>query len=139
MRFMVIVPGNEQSEAGIMPDTSLFEEMGRFNEELVNAGVLLAAEGLAPTSKGARIEFANGTTRVIDGPFTETKELIAGFWLVEVKSKEEAIEWFRRAPFGGGVSLEIRQVAEADDLGPEFTPELQEREARLREQIANNQ
>ncbi len=133
MRFMVMVPADEQSEAGVMPDTSLFEEMGKFNEEMVKAGVMLAGEGLAPSSKGARIQFqGRGKTRVVDGPFTESKELIAGFWLIEVKSKQEAIEWMKRAPFGEGVTLEIRQIAEMDDMGEGFTPELREQEERLR-------
>ena len=134
MRFMVTVPASSESEAGILPDEKLFAEMGKFNEEMVKAGVMLAGEGLQPSSKGARIKFAGGKTQVIDGPFTESKELIAGFWLIQVKSKEEAIAWMKRAPFGDGVVLEIRQVAEADDLGPGFTPELREQEERLRAQ-----
>lgn len=138
MRFMVLVPASTESEAGVLPDEKLFEEMGKFNDELVKAGVMLAGEGLHPTSKGARLEFTGGTTRVIDGPFTESKELIAGFWLIQVKSKEEAIEWMKRAPFGDGVTLEIRQVFEADDFGPEFTPELREQEERQRAQIEAN-
>ncbi len=133
MRFMVMVPADEQSEAGVLPDTKLFEEMGRFNEEMVKAGVMLAGEGLAPSSKGARLRFlGRGKTQVVDGPFTESKELIAGFWLIEVKSKQEAIEWMKRAPFGEGVTLEIRQIAEMDDMGEGFTPELREQEERLR-------
>ncbi len=133
MRFMVMVPADEQSEAGVMPDTRLFEEMGKFNEEMVKAGVMLAGEGLAPSSKGARIQFqGRGKTRVIDGPFTESKELIAGFWLLECKSKQEVVEWMKRAPFGEGVTLEIRQIAEMDDMGEGFTPELREQEERLR-------
>jgi hypothetical protein len=138
MRFMVMVPASKESEAGVLPDEKLFEEMGKFNDELVKAGVMLAGEGLHPTSKGARLEFTGGTARVIDGPFTESKELIAGFWLIQVKSKEEAIEWMKRAPFGDGVTLEIRQVFEADDFGPEFTPELREQEERQRAQIEAN-
>src|SRR5512135_1868790 len=110
MRFMVLVPANQESEAGVLPDTKLLEEMTKFNEELVKAGVMLAGEGLHPSSKGARIKYGNGKTTVIDGPFTESKELIAGFWLIQAKSKEEAIEWMKRAPFGGGTTLEIRQV-----------------------------
>jgi hypothetical protein len=109
--------------------------MGKFNEEMVKAGVMLAGEGLQPTSKGARIKFSGGKTTVIDGPFTESKELIAGYWLIQAKSREEAIAWMRRAPFGEGVVLEIRQVFEAEDLGAEFTPELREQEARMREEI----
>lgn len=138
MRFMVIVPASKESEAGVLPDQNLLEEMGKFNDELVKAGVMLAGEGLHDTSKGARLEFTGGTTRVIDGPFTESKELIAGFWLIQAKSKEEAIEWMKRAPFGEGVTLEIRQVFEADDFGPEFTPELREQEERNRAQLEAN-
>ncbi|HVF99921.1 MAG TPA: YciI family protein, partial [Chloroflexia bacterium] len=126
------------SEEGILPDEKLLAEMGRFNEEMVKAGVMLAGEGLHDTSKGARLEFTGGTTRVIDGPFTESKELIAGFWLIQVKSKEEAIEWMKRAPFGEGVVLEIRQVFETEDFGPALTPELREQEERLRAQAEAN-
>ena len=136
MRFMVIVPASKESEAGVLPDTKLLADMGKFNEELVKAGVMLAGEGLHPTSKGARIRFSGGKTTVIDGPFTESKELIAGFWLIQAKSKEEAIVWMRRAPFGDGVELEIRQVFEAEDFGEAFTPELREQEERLRAGIA---
>ena len=118
MRFMVLVPAGNGSEAGVLPDEKLLTEMGKFNEEMVKAGVMLAGEGLHPSSKGARIKFSGGKTTVIDGPFTESKELIAGFWLIQVKSKEEAIEWMKRAPFGGGVVLEIRQVFEQEDFGP---------------------
>jgi hypothetical protein len=131
---MVIVPANKDSEAGVLPDEKIFIEMGKFNEEMVKAGVMLAGEGLHPTSKGARIKFQGGKTMVIDGPFTESKELIAGFWLIQVKSKEEAIAWMQRAPFGDGVVLEIRQVFEMEDLGPGLTPELREQEERLRAQ-----
>ena len=138
MRFMVLVPAGNESEEGILPDEKLLEEMGKFNEEMVKAGVMLAGEGLHPTSKGARLEFTGGTTRVIDGPFTESKELIAGFWLIQVKSKEEAIEWMKRAPFGEGVVLEIRQVFETEDIGPAMTPGLREQEERLRAQTAAN-
>ena len=138
MRFMVLVPAGNGSEEGVLPDEKLLTEMGKFNDEMVKAGVMLAGEGLHPTSKGARLEFTGGTTRVIDGPFTESKELIAGFWLIEVKSKEEAIEWMKRAPFGEGVVLEIRQVFEADDFGPEFTPELRQQEERQRAQLEAN-
>lgn len=136
MRFMVLVPASKESEAGVLPDAKLFAEMGKFNEALVKAGVLLAAEGLHPTSKGARIKFLDGKTTVTDGPFTESKELIAGFWLIQAKSMEEAIAWMKRAPFGGGVELEIRQVFETEDFGPELTPELREQEERLRAQVA---
>jgi hypothetical protein len=135
---MVLVPAGNESEEGILPDEKLLEEMGKFNEEMVKAGVMLAGEGLHPTSKGARLEFTGGTTRVIDGPFTESKELIAGFWLIQVKSKEEAIEWMKRAPFGEGVVLEIRQVFETEDIGPAMTPGLREQEERLRAQTAAN-
>jgi hypothetical protein len=136
MRFMVMVPADKNSEAGVLPDKKLFEEMGKFNEEMVKAGVMLAGEGLQPTSKGARIKFSGGKTTVTDGPFTESKELIAGFWLIQVKSKEEAIAWMKRAPFGDGVVLEIRQVFEAEDFGAEFTPELRAQEERLRAEVA---
>jgi len=135
MRFMILVKADKQSEAGVLPDTKLLGAMNKFNEELVNAGVMLAGEGLHASSKGARVRFSGGKTTVIDGPFTETKELVAGFWLWKVKSKDEAIEWLKRAPFGGGAEVEIRQVFEAEDFGAEFTPELREQEERLREQI----
>src|SRR3954467_13061182 len=135
MRFMVIVKATRNSEAGIMPKEELFAEMGRFNEELVKAGVMLAGEGLHPSSKGARVKFSGGKRTVIDGPFAETKELVAGFWLWQVRSKEEAIEWLKRAPFREG-EVEIRQVFEAEDFGDEFTPELREQEERLRQQIS---
>lgn len=131
MRFMVLVPAGNGSEEGVLPDEKLLKEMGSFNEEMAKAGVLLAGEGLHPTSKGARIKFSGGKTTVIDGPFTESKELIAGFWLIQVKSKEEAIEWMKRAPFGEGVVLEIRQVFEAEDFGSNYTPELRERDERI--------
>ena len=134
MRFMVLVKANKDSEAGVLPDKKVLTEMGKFNEELVKAGVLLAAEGLHPSSKGARVRFSGGKRTVIDGPFAETKELIAGFWLWQVRSKEEAIEWLKRAPFDGGTEVEIRQVFEAEDFGPALTPELREQEARLRAQ-----
>jgi hypothetical protein len=139
MRFMVIVKADKRSEAGEMPDEKLFAEMGQFNEEMVKAGIMLAGEGLQPSSKGARIRFSGDKRIVIDGPFAETKELVAGFWLIQVKSKEEAIEWMKRCPnpFPNEESeLEIRQVFEAEDFGPEFTPELREQEARQRAQMA---
>jgi hypothetical protein len=136
MRFMVIVKANNDSEAGVMPSEELLTEMGKFNEELANAGVLLAAEGLHPSSKGVRVKFAGGEKTVIDGPFVETKELVAGYWLWQVKSLEEAIGWLKRAPFGGGAEIEIRQVFEAEDFGAEFTPELREQEKRVRAQVA---
>ena len=138
MRFMIIVKADKNSEAGVMPSEKLLTEMGKFNEELVKAGVMLAGEGLHPSSKGARVKFSGAKRTVIDGPFTETKELVAGFWLWQVKSREEAIEWLKRAPFDN-TEVEIRQVFEAEDFGAEFTPELREQEERLREQIAAKQ
>src|SRR4051812_19549233 len=122
MRFMVLVKSDKNTEAGVLPDEKILTAMGRYNEELMKAGVLLAGEGLHPSSKGARVKFSGEKRTVTDGPFTETKELIAGFWLWQVKSKEEAIEWLKRAPFDGGTEVEIRQVFEASDFGPEFTP-----------------
>lgn len=136
MTFMVIVKANADSEAGVMPTEQMLADMGNFNDELVKAGIMLAGEGLHPSSKGVRIRFSGSGTTVVDGPFTETKELIAGFWLVQVKSREEAIEWFRRAPMGEGAELEIRQVFEADDFGEEFTPELRAQEERQRAELA---
>ncbi len=137
MRFMVIIKADANSEAGVMPDEKLLTEMGRFNEELVKAGVMLAGEGLHPSSRGVRVRFSGSTRTVIDGPFAETKELIAGFWLWQLRSMEEAIEWLKRCPnpMIGESEVEIRQVFEAADFGAEFTPELQEQEARLRAQI----
>src|SRR5437762_9703595 len=135
MRFMVLVKATKESEEGVMPDEKILTEMGRFNEELAKAGVMLAGEGLQPSSKGARVRFSGGKRTVIDGPFTETKELVAGYWLWQVKSKAEAIEWLKRAPFDE-TEVEIRQVFEADDFGAEFTPELREQEERLRAQVA---
>ena len=137
MRFMIIVKANKDSEAGVMPSEKMLTEMGKFNEELVKAGVMLAGEGLHPSSKGARVKFSDGKHVVTDGPFAETKELVAGFWLWQVKSKEEAIEWLKRAPFED-TEVEIRQVFEAEDFGAEFTPELREQEERLRAKIAEN-
>ncbi|HSS47721.1 MAG TPA: YciI family protein [Thermoanaerobaculia bacterium] len=136
MRFMVMVKATQESEAGVMPSPELMTAMGNFNEELVKAGVMLAGEGLHPTSKGKRVRFSGGKHTVIDGPFTESKELIAGFWLWQVRSMDEAIEWLKRSPFDGGTEIEIRQVFEADDFGAELTPELREQEARLRKQSA---
>ena len=136
MRFMVIVKANAESEAGVLPDEKILTAMGRFNEQLVQAGVMLAGEGLQASSKGARVRFSGGKQTVIDGPFAETKELIAGFWLWKVKSKEEAIEWLKRAPFGGGAEVEIRQVFEADDFGPALTPELRKKEEQIRSTIS---
>ena len=136
MRFMVIVKADKNSEAGVMPSREILTAMGKFNEELVKAGVMLAGEGLHPTSKGKRVRFSGGKHTIIDGPFTETKELIAGFWLWQVRSMDEAIEWLKRSPFDGGTEIEIRQVFEADDFGAELTPELREQEERLRKQTA---
>lgn len=136
MRFMVIVKADKDTEAGVMPGEPLLAAMGKFNEQLVQAGVMLAGEGLQPSSKGARVRFSGSQRTVIDGPFAETKELIAGFWLWQVKSREEAIEWLKRAPFDGGAEVELRQVFEADDFGAEFTPELREQEERLRAELA---
>jgi hypothetical protein len=138
MRVMVIVKADKDSEAGVLPDKKILTEMGKFNEELVKAGVMLAGEGLHPSSKGKRVKFSGEKRTVIDGPFTEAKELIAGFWLWQVKSMEEAVEWLKRAPFDGGTEIEIRQVFEAEDFGAEFTPELREQEERLRAQIDAN-
>src|SRR4051794_3299822 len=134
MRVMVLVKANKDSEAGVMPSQEILTAMGKFNEELVNAGVMLAGEGLHPSSKGKRVRFEGGKRTVIDGPFTETKELVAGFWLWQVKSMDEAVEWLKRAPFDGGTEIEIRRVFEADDFGPALTPELREQEERLRAQ-----
>jgi hypothetical protein len=139
MRVMVLVPADENSEQGVMPDEKLLSEMGNFNEELVKAGVMLAGEGLHPTSKAARVRFDGDKRTVIDGPFTESKELIAGYWLWQVRDMDEAIEWIKRAPFGGGTEIEIRPVFEAEDFGDEFTPELREQEERLRTQIEEQQ
>ena len=136
MRVMVLVKANEESEAGVMPSAEALTEMGKFNEELVNAGIMLAGEGLHPTSKGVRVQFPE--RKVVDGPFTETKELVAGYWLLQVKSIDEAIEWIKRAPFQEG-DVEIRPVFEADDFGEAFTPELREQEERVRAQAAGNQ
>ena len=139
MRVMVIVKATKNSEAGVMPSEKLLAEMGKFNEELAHAGVLLAADGLHPTSKGARVKFSGNTRTVVDGPFTETKDLIAGFWLWNVKSKAEAIEWVKRCPnpHNEDSEIEIRQVFEAEDFGAEFTPELREQEERVRAKAAN--
>lgn len=138
MRVMVIVKADKNSEAGVMPTEKMLTEMGKFNEELAKAGVMLAGEGLHPTSRGARVKFSDGKKTVIDGPFAETKELIAGFWLWQVKSLDEAIEWLKRAPFED-TEVEIRQLFEAADFGDEFTPELREQEERVRAQVAAKQ
>lgn len=137
MRFMVIVKATKDSEAGVMPSTQLLADMGKYNEELVKAGVMLAGEGLQPSSKGARVKFSGNKRTVVDGPFAETKELIAGYWVWQVKSKAEAIEWVERCPnpMPGDSEIEIRQVFEAEDFGAEFTPELREQEERLRAQM----
>ncbi len=136
MRFMIIVKADKDSEAGVLPSEKLLAEMGKYNEELAKAGVMLAGEGLQASSKGARVRFSGNKRTVIDGPFTETKELVAGFWLIQVKSKDEAIEWVKRVPFESG-EIEIRQVFEAEDFGAEFTPELREQEERIRKQVAS--
>jgi hypothetical protein len=134
MRCMILVKADKNSEAGVLPDQQILTDMGKYNEALAAAGVLLAAEGLHPSSKGARVRFSGSTRTVIDGPFAETKELIAGFWLWQVKSMEEAIEWVKRCPMSHA-EIEIRQVFEAEDFGPAFTPELREQEERLRTQM----
>jgi hypothetical protein len=138
MRFMVFMPGDSRYEADVLPDTDLLEAMGRYNEELVKAGVLLAGEGLQPTSKGVKVRFADGKRTVVDGPFSESKELIAGFWLWQVKSLEEAVEWAKRIPIApdGGVEVTIRRVYEPDDFGDAFTPELRAAEEKLAAQVA---
>ena len=135
MRFMVIVKASKESEAGILPDEKILTAMGKYNEELMKAGVILAGEGLHASSKGARVKFSGKDRIVTDGPFPETKELIAGFWLRKVNSKQEAIEWLKRAPFDGGTEVEIRQVFEPEDFGPALTPEVREQEERMRAQL----
>ncbi|PRX44994.1 hypothetical protein B0I33_11093 [Prauserella shujinwangii] len=135
MRFMLIVKANEETEAGVMPTEQELAEMGRFNEELVNAGIMLAGDGLQPSSAGARVTFSGGRPSVTDGPFTEAKELIAGYWVIDVKSRDEAIEWARRVPFQEG-EIEVRKVFETEDFGEAATPEIREHEQRLRERIA---
>src|SRR5438552_7446088 len=138
MRFMIIVKADKNSEAGVLPDQKILSEMGKFNEQLVKAGVMLAGEGLHPSSKGARMRFSGTKRTVIDGPFTESKELIAGFWLWQVKSKDEAIEWLKRAPFDGGTEVEIRQVFEADDFAPsDPSGEIRKQEERIRSQVTS--
>lgn len=138
MRFMVMIKADERTEAGELPSEEVIAAMGRYNEELADAGVLLAGEGLGPSSLGARVKFSDGATTVVDGPFTEAKELIAGFWILQTASREEAVEWVRRCPHPGEgeMEIEIRQIFEADDLGEEFTPELREQEDLLRERLA---
>ncbi len=141
MRFMLIVKANADTETGSMPSRELIEEMGRYNEELMKAGVLLAADGLHPSSRGARVLFSGDKRTVVDGPFAETKELIAGFWIIQVDSRDEAIEWVKRCPnpTGGESAIEIRQVFETEDFGEEFTPEARAAEARIREQLASKE
>jgi hypothetical protein len=132
MRVMVLVPGSKESEAGVLPDSKLLTEMGKFNEELVKAGVMLAGEGLKPTSKGKRVKFSGGTPTVIDGPFTESKELVAGFWLWQVKSMDEAVAWIKKAPFGGGVVIELREIFEMADFGAALSAEMRTSEEQFR-------
>jgi hypothetical protein len=136
MRVMVIVKASPESEAGEMPSEKILAEMGKYNEQLVKSGIMLAGEGLHPTSKGKRVRFSGSQRAVIDGPFAETKELIAGFWLWQVRSMDEAIEWLKRAPFDGGTEVELRPVFEADDFGKELTPELRQQEERLRAEVS---
>ena len=137
MRVMVVVKASRESEAGQMPSEQLLTDMGKYNEQLVNAGIMLAGEGLHPSSKGKRVKFSGDQKTVIDGPFAETKELIAGYWLWKVKSMDEAVDWLKRAPFDGGTEIEIRPLFEADDFGKELTPELRAQEERLRKQIGS--
>jgi hypothetical protein len=139
MRVMVIVKASPESEAGQMPDEKILTAMGNYNEQLVNAGIMQAGEGLHPTSKGKRVRFSGSNRTVIDGPFAETKELIAGFWLWKVKSMDEALEWLKKAPFDGGTEIEVRPIFESDDFGKELTPELRAQEDRLRAQAERNQ
>ncbi len=134
MRFMVIVKADKQSETGVLPDKKIFEAMGKYNEELFKAGVMLAGEGLAPSSKGKRVKFSGDERTVIDGPFPETDHLVAGFWLWKANSMDEAVEWLKRAPFGGGVEIELRPIMELEDFGPVLTPEIIEHEKHLRAQ-----
>jgi hypothetical protein len=135
MRVMVIVKANKDSEAGVMPSTEILTKMGKYNEELVKAGVMMAGDGLQPSSKGKRVKFSGTQRTVTDGPFAETKELIAGFWIWKVKSMDEALQWLTRAPFDGGTEIEVRPIFEAEDFGAEFTPELRAQEERIRAQI----
>ena len=136
MRVMVIVKANKESEAGTMPDTKMLADMGKYNEQLANAGIMLAGEGLQPTSQGKRVRFSGNQRTVIDGPFAETKELIAGYWLWKVKSMDEAVEWLKKAPFDGGTEIEVRQIFENEDFGAEFTPELRRQDEAIREKIS---
>ena len=137
MRFLILVKANKDSEAGVLPDEKILTEMGKFNEELAKAGVMLAGEGLHPSSRGARVRFSGTKRTVIDGPFAESKELVAGFWLWQVRSMEEAIEWLKRAPFDGGTEVELRPVFESEDFGEALTPEQREKEERIRADAAN--
>ena len=139
MRVMVLVPGDKNSENGVMPTEKLISDMMKFNEELVKAGVMLAGEGLTPTSKGARVRFEGKKRTVIDGPFTESKEIVSGFWIWQVKSLDEAVEWIKRAPFDGGVQIELRPIFAAEDFGKEFTPELRAKEEQLRARVESQQ
>jgi hypothetical protein len=136
MRFLVIVPANKESEAGQLPGREILEKMGKYNEELVKNGVMLAGEGLHPTSKAKRVKFSGDQRTVIDGPFTESKELVAGFWIFQAKSIDEAVQWVKKAPFGGGVEIEIRPIFESSDFGDQLTPEMKAREDRLRSEVA---
>jgi hypothetical protein len=136
MRVIVLVKANKESEAGQMPDEKILTEMGNFNEQLVKAGVIQAMDGLQPSSKGKRVKFSGTTRTVIDGPFAETKELVAGFWIWKVKSMDDAVEWLKKAPFGGGTEVEIRPIFEAEDFGKEFTPQLRDQEERQRAEMA---
>lgn len=135
MRFMVLVKASKESEAGVMPDTELLTAMGRFNEEMAKAGVMVSGEGLHPSSKGVRLRYKKGVPDVIDGPFTETKELVCGFWIIETRSRQEAIDWLKKAPFAPGADVEIRQVFAPEDFGEAYTPELQEQEERIRKTV----
>ena len=139
MRFMVIVKGNEETEGGVMPTEQMLTDMGNYNQKLVDAGLMLAGEGLHPTAKGKKVRFSGDKTTVIDGPFAEAKEVIAGFWILQAKSWDEVIEWVRKAPMGGDTELEVRQVFETEDFGDEFTPEARAQEARQREQMESRQ
>jgi hypothetical protein len=134
MKFMVLVKANKDSEAGVMPSREILESMGKYNEELVKAGIMLAGEGLHPSSKGVRVKFSGATRTVISGPFPETDQLVAGFWIWQAKSMQEAIDWLKRAPFGGGVEIELRPIFEMEDFGAELTPELREKEQQMRAQ-----
>jgi hypothetical protein len=137
MRVMVIVKASKESEAGVMPDTKMLADMGKYNEQLANAGIMLAGEGLHPTSKAKRVRFSGSERTIIDGPFAETKELIAGFWLWKVSSLDEAVEWLKKAPFDGGTEIELRPIFENEDFGAEYTPELRRQDEAIRDQISS--